>query len=100
MMPVLWTSMFSFYFSYFTAIMGTNYEILMKIAMYVPLTSPFIMPFALLNGMADTADILIAAAILVVSIFLVAALSVRVYTASVMHYGKRIKLKDAYKTKL
>ncbi len=100
MMPIMWTSMAAFYFSYFTAIMGTNYEFLFKIAMYVPITAPFIMPFALLNGMASTADILISAAILLVSIAAVTALSVRIYTASVMHYGKRLKLREAYKTKM
>ena len=99
-MPVMWTSMLAFYFSYFTAIMGSNYEYLFKIAMYVPITAPFIMPFALLNGMADPADIVISATILIVSIAVVTALSVRVYTASVMHYGKRLKLRDAYKTKM
>lgn len=100
MMPVMWTSMFAFYFSYFTAIMGTNYEILLKITMYVPLTAPFIMPFALLNGMATPIDICISAAVLLASVILVAMLSVRIYKASVMHYGKRLKLKDAYKAKL
>ncbi len=100
MMPVMWTSMAAFYFSYFTAIMGSNYEFLFKIAMYVPITAPFIMPFALLNGMAGPVDILVSAAILLASIALVTALSVRIYTASVMHYGKRLKLREAYKTKM
>ncbi len=100
MMPVMWTSMLAFYFSYFTAIMGSNYEFLFKIAMYIPLTAPFIMPFALLNGMAGPIDVLISAAVLLVSIVLVTALSVRIYKASVMHYGKRLKLKDAYKAKM
>ncbi|MBE6599976.1 MAG: ABC transporter permease [Ruminococcaceae bacterium] len=99
-MPVMWTSMLAFYFSYFTAIMGSNYEYLFKIAMYVPITAPFIMPFALLNGMATPVDIIISATILLVSIAVVTALSVRVYTASVMHYGKRMKLRDAYKAKM
>lgn len=100
MMPVMWTSMLAFYFSYFTAIMGSNYEFLFKIAMYLPLTAPFIMPFALLNGMAGPLDLIISAAILILCIAVVTALSVRIYTASVMHYGKRMKLKDAYKTKM
>ena len=35
----------------------------------------------------------------IVSIVLVAAVSVRIYTASVLHYGQRLKLKDAMKLK-
>ncbi|MBQ8388868.1 MAG: ABC transporter permease [Clostridia bacterium] len=100
MMPVMIISMLSFYFSYFTAMMGSNYEFLFKIALYVPFTAPFVMPFALLNGMASPTDLLISAAILTICIAAVTALSVRIYTASVLHYGKRLKLRDAYKTKL
>lgn len=44
-------------------------------------------------------DILISLALLLVSIVLVAAVSVRIYTASVLHYGQRLKLKDAMKLK-
>ena len=40
------------------------------------------------------------AVILLASIVLVTMLSVRIYKASVMHYGKRLKLKDAYRAKL
>ena len=36
---------------------------------------------------------------LVIAIVLVAAVSVRIYTASVLHYGQRLKLKDAMKLK-
>lgn len=99
MMPVMWLSMLAFYFCYFTAMMGSNYDFLFKIAMYIPFSAPFIMPFALLNGMADPIDLCISAAILIACIAAVTAVSVRIYTASVMHYGKRLKLKDAYKTK-
>lgn len=100
MMPVMCISMLSFYFSYFTAMMGSNYEFLFKIALYVPFTSPFVMPFALLNGMVSTADLLISGAVILAFIAAITALSVRIYTASVLHYGKRIKLREAYKTKL
>ena len=98
MMPVMWISMLAFYFCYFTAMMGSNYDFLFRIAMYIPFSAPFIMPFALLNGMANTVDLLISATILIASIAAVTAVSVRIYTASVMHYGKRLKLKDAYKS--
>ncbi|MBR2479542.1 MAG: ABC transporter permease [Clostridia bacterium] len=99
MMPVMIISMCAFYFSYFTVIMGTTYDYMVKLAMYIPFSAPFVMPFVLLNGEASTADILISLAILAVTITLVTVLSVRVYTRSVMHYGKRLKIKDALKNK-
>ena len=100
MMPVMCISMLSFYFSYFTAMMGSNYEFLFKIALYVPFTAPFVMPFALLNGMASPSDLIVSGIVLLVFITAITALSVRIYTASVLHYGKRIKLREAYKTNL
>lgn len=57
------------------------------------------MPFRLLNEQVPAMDILISLALLLVSIVLVAAVSVRIYTASVLHYGQRLKLKDAMKLK-
>lgn len=99
MMPVMIISMGAFYLSYFTAVMGTTYDYLVKLAMYIPFSAPFIMPFVLLNGEVGMTEILISLGILVATIILVTLLSVRIYTASVMHYGKRLKIKDALKRK-
>ena len=99
MMPVMIISMGAFYLSYLTAIMGTTYDYLVKLAMYIPFSAPFIMPFVLLNGEVGTAEIITSLSILVTTIVLVTWLSVRIYTASVMHYGNRLKLRDAVKRK-
>ena len=42
-------------------------------------------------------DILISVALLVVAIVIIAGISMRIYSASVLRYGKRIRLKEAYK---
>ena len=97
MMPVMIISMGSFYLSYFTAIMGTTYDYLVNLSIYIPFSSPFIMPFELLNGEISTGQMLLSLGILALTLFVVALLSIRIYTSSVMHYGKRIKLKDALK---
>ena len=99
MMPVMLISMFSFYVGYFTAISGTS-NIISKIAMYVPFTAPFVVPFKLLNSDISAADIGISIAILTVAVIVVAWLSARLYTASVLHYGKRLKLSELFKTKV
>lgn len=99
MMPVMILSMGAFYLSYFTAIMGTTYDYLINLSMYIPFSAPFIMPFVLINGEVGTPQILLSLGILIATIIVVVMISMRVYTASVMHYGKRVKLKDAIKSK-
>jgi len=64
-----------------------------KLTLYVPFISPFIMPFNLLNSDLSNADLLISIATLVVTIIIVTATSIKIYTASVLHYGKGLKLK-------
>ena len=99
MMPVMVISMGAFYLSYFTAIMGTTYDYLVNLSMYIPFSAPFIMPFVLLNGEVSDWQILLSLASLILTIVLIAAIGIRIYTASVMHYGKRLKIKDAMKRK-
>lgn len=100
MMPVMLIEMLCFYIAYFTAISGSGEGLFQKIAMYIPFCSPFIMPFKLLNSDVSAASIVISIAALAAAIILVAAISVRIYSASVLHYGKRMKWKDAYRAKV
>lgn len=98
MMPVMIISMISFYVGYFTALSASGTESMMqKVAMYIPFCSPFIMPFKVLNGDVPTSDILISLGLLLIAIGVIAAVSIRIYTASVLHYGDRLKLKDMFK---
>lgn len=97
MMPVVLVSLISFYAAYATMFLPS--EGIKRLVTYIPFTSPFVMPFRLLNEQVPAMDILISLALLLVSIVLVAAVSVRIYTASVLHYGQRLKLKDAMKLK-
>ena len=98
MMPVMITSLISFYVGYFTALSASGSEsLLQKIAIYIPFCSPFIVPFKILNGDVPASDILISLGLLVMAIGIIAAISIRIYTASVLHYGNRLKLKDMFK---
>ena len=45
----------------------------------------------------SSGDIVISLLLLLASIVLVALLSVRIYSASVLRYGQRIRLKDMFK---
>lgn len=98
MMPVMFISLISFYVGYFTALTDVG-GLMTKIAIYVPFCSPFVVPFKLLNGDMAAGDLAISLVLLVIAILVVGWISIRLYTASVLHYGKRMKLKELYKTK-
>lgn len=100
MMPVMLVAMLSFFIGYFTAISGSGSSLFQKIAMYVPFCSPFILPFRLLNGDVAALDITISIALLIAAIIIITIISIRIYSASVLHYGKRMKWKELYKTKI
>ena len=94
MMPVMLITMVSFYLGYFSSISSSGNGLLQKIAIYIPFSSPFIVPFRLLNGDIPTGDIVISIIALVIAIALVLMISIKIYSASVLHYGDRLKLKD------
>lgn len=98
MMPVMFISMISFYVGYFTAIFDPG-GIVSKIAIYVPFTSPFVVPFKLLNSDIAATDIAISVVILVAAVIVVAWVSARLYTASVLRYGKKLKIGELFKAK-
>ncbi len=94
MMPVMLITMLSFYFGYFSSISSSGNGTLQKAAIYIPFSSPFIVPFRLLNGDIPSMDIAISIAALVATIAVVLMISIRIYSASVLHYGDRLRLKD------
>ena len=63
-------------------------------------TSPFIMPFRLLNENVPAIDIGISIVLLIAAIVLVSIVSVRLYSASVLHYGQRLKIREIFKLKV
>lgn len=98
MMPVIFIAMASFYLGYFSALMDPG-GMLSKITMYVPFTAPFVVPFKLLNADISSADVAISLAILTVAVIIVAWLSARLYTASVLRYGKKLKIRELFRDK-
>lgn len=99
LMPVNLLAIIGFYLGYFTTIGSSSNGILQKIAMYLPFSSPFMVPSRLLNGGVHTSQMLISLAILLVTIVLLTMLSIRVYSANVLHYGKRRKFTEMLRQK-
>ncbi|MDD2361548.1 MAG: ABC transporter permease [Oscillospiraceae bacterium] len=95
MTPSILISMISFYSAYVVMFMPDPG--IRRIVSCIPFTSPFIMPFRLLNESLLISDIIISICILIVAIVIVSALSIRLYSASVLHYGQRLKLGDLFK---
>jgi len=62
--------------------------------MLVPFTSAFAAPSVLLSGDFDWGLIALSVAIMLASIALLSWISGKVYSASVLHYGSRLKLSD------
>lgn len=97
MMPVMLLSMVGFYLGYFVNILSPGSGIVQKIAMYLPISSPFIVPSSMLSNSIEPYQVVISVLILAFSVIAVGALSVNIYSASVLHYGKKLKFKDAIK---
>lgn len=97
MMPVMLLSLVGFYLGYFVSIISPGSGIVQKIAMYLPISSPFIIPSSMLSGSVEPYQVVISVLILALSVVAVGALSVKIYSSSVLHYGNKLKFKDAIK---
>ena len=93
--PVAILSVIGFYLAYFT-MMNPSSD-LNSFASLFPLSAPFCMPFRVMMGLASTTDVLISIAILLVTIFIIAKVSIKIYSSAILNYGSRINLKDAFK---
>ena len=93
--PVAILAVIGFYLSYFT--MMNPASSLNKIAALVPISSPFCMPFRVMMGLATTREILISLAILLITILVVAKISIKIYSSAILNYGSKINLKDIFR---
>lgn len=99
MMPVSILVIIGFYLGYFTSVMGGGSGAMSKLAVYLPISSPFAVPFKLITGEITMQELGISILLLVLAIVIVTMFSVRIYSASVMHYGNRLKWKELKKIK-
>jgi len=93
--PIALIALFSFYLAYFTSTVPDSSA--SKFASIFPFSSAFSMPGRILAGGATGGEIAISIALLVVTAVLLAVISIKVYSGAVLHYGKRLNLKDLLK---
>lgn len=93
--PVAIVAVVGFYLSYFTMMNPTSD--LNVFASIFPFSSPFCMPFRIMMGIATPSQIAISIAILVVTILIIANISIKIYSNAILNYGSRVTLKDMIK---
>lgn len=90
--PVAILVIIGFYLAYFTMMNPTSN--LNIIASILPISSPFCMPLRIMMGIAETKDIILSICVLLLTIIIVAKVSIRIYSNAILNYGSKIGLKD------
>ena len=93
--PIALISLFSFYLAYFTATVPDSSA--SKFASIFPFSSAFSMPGRILAGGATTWEIMLSISVLIVTAVIFAFISIKAYSGAVLHYGKRLNIKDLFK---
>ena len=93
--PIAIISVIGFYLAYFTMMNPTSE--LNKLAAILPISSPFCMPLRVMMGIASQNEIAISLIILVITILIIAKISIKIYSQAILNYGSKISLKDALK---
>jgi ABC-2 type transport system permease protein len=94
-MPVSMVAVIAFYFAYGTIMLPESPAAIA--ASIIPFSAPFSMPSRIL--MTDVAPWQMATSfgLLAVTTFLMAVVSIRLYSAAVLHYGGKLKISDLIK---
>ena len=95
--PVAILAVIGFYLSYFTMMNPTSS--LNEIAALVPISSPFCMPFRAMMGLSSINEIILSIVILIITMLLVAHISIKIYSSAILNYGEKLSLKKLLKMK-
>lgn len=93
--PISFVAVISFFLAYFTSTMPNSAG--SKFASIFPFSSAFSMPGRILAGASNAGEIVVSIVVLAVTVVILAAISIKVYSAATLHYGDRLKLKDLFK---
>lgn len=93
--PVAILAVIGFYLSYFSMMNPTsNINIF---ASLFPFSAPFSMPFRVMMGTATPIQIILSLAIMTISIFIIAKVSIKIYSSAILNYGTKMSIKDIIK---
>jgi len=94
-MPISMISMVAFYMGYFSLAVPKGTVAI--VASIIPFSSPFSMPCRILAIEVPAWQIAASIISLIITIVLIAWISIKIYSSAVLHYGKRLKIKDLVK---
>jgi len=102
MQPFAIISVLGFYLSYLAPITGIsgdsgNGKFIVKLSYYLPISSPFALPGAVLSGEISSAELAAAISVLAVCLVLFAMFVAKVYESVILYTGTRLKIKDMVK---
>ncbi len=90
--PIAIIAVIGFYLAYFTMMNPTSD--LNQFAAMLPISSPFCMPFRVMMGITSIQDVLISLGLLVITIVVVAHISIKIYSQAILNTGSRTSLKE------
>lgn len=93
--PVAFLAVIGFYLAYFS--MMNPASNINTVASFLPISSPFSMPFRIIGNSVGLGEILLSLGILVVSIAIVANIAIKIYSSAILHYGTKLSIKDLFK---
>lgn len=92
--PVAILAVIGFYLAYFTMMNPTSD--LNAFASVFPLSAPFCMPFRVMMGVATPGEIALSIGILLVTIAIIAKVSIKIYSQAILNYGSKLSFKDLF----
>lgn len=93
--PVALLAAISFYLAYFTLTDPTSS--LNVFAAIFPFSSPFCMPIRAMMGLASGWEIAISVAILIITILIIARITIKIYSDAILNYGTKLSLAELIK---
>jgi len=93
--PVAILAVIGFYLSYFAMINPTS-DINVFASMF-PFSAPFSMPFRIMMGTATPIQVIISLGIMILSIIVIAHISIKIYSSAIFNYGTKMNIKDILK---
>lgn len=96
--PLSLLGVVGFYLAYFPTIGAVTGEtnIMMIISRYLPISSPFALPSAVLLNQMSVVEAIISVLILLVSVIVMLMIVAKVYESIILHTGNRLKLSDMF----
>lgn len=93
--PVAILAVIGFYLAYFSMMNPTS-EINVFASIF-PFSAPFSMPFRIMMGTATPIQIALSIVIMLISIILIAHISIKIYSSAILNYGTKMSIKDIFK---